>query len=334
LAAPDGFEYVLRPSYLESIEIVRRIEASDVGNATLEHLGRVVEQLGVSYLQTPPLVLLDEIQQLRRYTTRLLDGKLTLSQKRRVYEILGWLSALLGHLALDLGNYRTAAEHCETALRLAEEIRAADLGAWVLGTHAMLALFAGEPKDATRLAQAGRETGRNDSVITVRATAQEARAWARLGDRARAERALGAAVDMFARLRSAPGPGILSFQAPYIPFYGGTVWTWLDRPRQAEASTREALTLCDAVPEEWPVARVSARFDLAVALSRQGKVDEACKVGLEGLSLASARPTVPTRQRAGEFVAALLPHHGLPIVEEIRERVALMPPGGDSRGGG
>lgn len=320
--APEQAE---RSAYMESVDLIRRVEASDVGPATLDALENLVQHVGHRYLHTPLPRLQDEIRQARRYAAQLLDGRHTLAEKRRLYEVLGWLSALLGLTGLDLGEYDLAAGHGTAALRLADESGAHELTAWARGTQTMLALFAGDPSKAVQLADAGRVAGGADSVLTARAVAQGARAWARLGDAAEAERALGQARDIIDGLAEPPGPGVLSFQSPYLPFYAGTVWMWLDRPKRAEASAREAIAACDATPDDWPVARVCARFDLGVALAQQGAVDEACAVGIDALALVAARPTVPTRQRAREYAAALLPHRTFPAVQDVEQRLALMP---------
>jgi len=314
-----------RSAYLESVDLIRRIQASDVGPATLDGLEDLVQHVGRRYLHTPLPRVHDELRQARRYSLQLLDGPHTLAERRRLYAILGWFSALLGLTEMDLGDYDVAASHNTAALRLAEESGAHELAAWAHGTQAMLALFTGDPARAVHLAEAGRAAGGTDSVFTARAIAQSARAWARLGDAARAERALEDAGDIIDGLQDSPGTGVLSFQPPYLPFYAGTAWMWLDQPRRAEVNARAAIQACDQAADDWPVARVCARFDLGVALARQGAVDEACAVGAEALALVVDRPTVPTRQRAREYGVALLPYRQVAAVQDVQERLALLP---------
>jgi len=113
---------LLGASYLESIELARRTEASDLGPATLSQLDDVVQQLGLDYLRTPPHELFEKAHAWRGYVTDLLQGRHTLVQRRRLYSVAGWLSALLGHLSYDLGHSAAAETHCAVALQLAGEI--------------------------------------------------------------------------------------------------------------------------------------------------------------------------------------------------------------------
>lgn len=319
--ADDGVQH----GHLESIELVRQLEVSNVSSGALELLDDAVADFGRQYLTTPQTIMLPRVLRLRRYACSLLEGRQSLIQQQRLYQSVGWLSALLRHIAFDLGHQAPAEAHCVAALRFAHEAEARDLTAWTLGTRTMVALFFGQAEKAARYAQSACEASVPATPIAARAAAQEARAWARLGDTKRAERALGLAQELFSRLPHVPEPGIFSFQAPYLPFYAGTAYIWLDQPARAERNARDALAQCDLEPEQWPVARVSARFDLAIALARQGEVDEACAVAAEALHLVSARPTEPARQRAVELISSLSPHRELSAVREMKERMGLVP---------
>jgi hypothetical protein len=74
-----------------------------------------------------------------------------------------------------------------------------------------------------------------------------------------------------------------------------------------------------ANPGTWPVARTSARVDLAVALTQAGEHDGAAAVGTEAVDIWTARPTDPARKRIEELLAAMRPLTE-PSVVELRER--------------
>ncbi|MGH3770710.1 MAG: hypothetical protein ACRDRW_04835, partial [Pseudonocardiaceae bacterium] len=76
---------------------------------------------------------------------------------------------------------------------------------------------------------------------------------------------------------------------------------------------------CDADPVTWPVARTSARVDLAVALTQAGEHDGAAAVGSEAMDIWAERPTHPASRRIEELLAALRSFTG-PCVVELRER--------------
>jgi tetratricopeptide (TPR) repeat protein len=319
-AALDGFD----ASVLDSIELVRMLEVTNVGEETLDLLRHSVHQIGRDYLTSPHEVVFREVQRLRCYTLSLLEDRQPSPHRRRLHELAGWLTALLGHVSLDLGHYPAAAVHCSTAMRLAKEAQAQDLMAWVRGTQMMASVFAGAPQQATGYGLLDERFTGNATAINVRAIAQEARAWARIGDKHRAKRTLETARDLFHALPTDPEPGIFSFQAPYLPFYAGTIYIWLDEPEESAINAQAAVELCDADPDQWPVARVSARLDLAIASARRGEIDRACAVGGEALTLAHARPSAPTRQRAVELLNELSPHSGRAEVKDVEERVALL----------
>jgi DNA-binding XRE family transcriptional regulator len=70
---------------LESVELLRRTEASDLGTGTLEQLEELVEQLGMEYFAVPPTQFRETVLAWRRYVARLLDGTVTLRERRRLY---------------------------------------------------------------------------------------------------------------------------------------------------------------------------------------------------------------------------------------------------------
>ncbi|MGH3827017.1 MAG: hypothetical protein ACRDQX_07565, partial [Pseudonocardiaceae bacterium] len=129
---------------LESIELLRHTEASELGTGTLEQLEELVERLGVEYFTTPPAEFRATVLSWRRYVARLLKGTLTLRERRHLYAVAGWLSGLIAEVSLALGEH--AEPHCTTALSLAQEIGDTRLAGWVRGTQAQIALYAGDPQ--------------------------------------------------------------------------------------------------------------------------------------------------------------------------------------------
>ena len=302
---------------LESVELLRRAEASDLGTGTLEQLEELVEQLGMEYFTVPPAQFRETVLAWRRYVARLLDGTVTLRERRHLYAVAGWLSGLVAEASLALGEH--AEPHCTTALSLAQEVGDARLAGWVRGTQAQIALYAGDPREAVTFAQAGREIAPTGSAALVRACALEARAHARSGDLAEAEHALSRAVQAL-DVRSEPQTrSFFSFDTPYVPYYAGTTYAWLGETARARTWAGQAIELCDADPVPWPVARTSARVDLAVALTQAGEHDSAAAVGKEAMDIWTERPTHPARRRIEELLAVLRPFTE-PCVVELREQ--------------
>ncbi|MGH3830287.1 MAG: tetratricopeptide repeat protein [Pseudonocardiaceae bacterium] len=302
---------------LESVELLRHTEASELGTGTLEQLEETVERLGVEYFTTPPAEFRATVLSWRRYVARLLKGTLTLRERRHLYSVAGWLSGLIAEVSLALGEH--AGPHCTTALSLAQEVGDARLAGWVRGTQAQIALYAGDPREAVTFAQAGREIAPIGSASLVRSCALETRAHARCGDLAEAEHALSRA-EQTVDARSEPETrSFFSFDTPYVPYYAGTAYVWLGETARARTWASQAIELCDADPVLWPVARTSARIDLAVALTQTGDHDGATAVGSEAMDIWAQRPTHPAGRRIEELLAAMRPFTE-PCVVELRER--------------
>ncbi len=301
---------------LESVELLRRAEASDLGTGTLEQLEELVEQLGMEYFAVPPAQFRETVLAWRRYVARLLDGTVTLRERRHLYAVAGWLSGLVAEASLALGEH--AEPHCTTALSLAHEVGDARLAGWVRGTQAQIALYAGDPREAVTFAQAGREIAPIGSAALVRACTHEARARARLGDRVGAQVGLDAAEHAWDMLSQPLVRSIYSLGASYLPYCAATSFVWLRDPTNARMWASQAVEPTSDKPEP-SVGRATARIDLAIALAQDSELEEASTTGLEALDICAHRLTLPAKRRIEELLAALRPF-AEPCVVELRER--------------
>jgi len=301
---------------LESLELLRRTEASDLGPGTLEQLEELVDQLGREYFAVPPVTFREDVLSWRRYVARLLDSKLTLRQRRRLYAIAGWLSGLVAEASLAAGD--EAKPHCTTALSLAQDVGDAHLAGWIRGTQPQIALYAGDPREAVSFAQAGRQIAPTGSATLVRCCTHEARASARIGDRLGAQAGLDAAEHAWNVLSQPLVRSIYSLGASYLPYCAATSFVWLSDPANARMWASQAVETTGDKPE--PIgSRASARIDLAIALAQESELEEASAVGLDALDICAQRLTLPTRRRIEELLAALRPFT-VPCVVELRER--------------
>lgn len=301
----------------ESVELLRRTEASELGPGTLEQLQELVEHLGVEYFTVPPAEFRDTVLSWRRYVARLLDGKLTLRERRDLYSVAGALTGLLAEVSLALGE--KAGPHCATALALAQEAGDARLAGWVRGTQAQIALYTGDPQQAVTYAQAGRGVAPIGSTARFRSCAIEVRAHARHGDLRETQHALSRAERALDVRWETQTGSFFSFDAPYLSYYAGTAYVWLGKTSDARSWAGQAIELCDADPIPWPVARTNIRVDLAVALVRAGERDGAAMVGTEAMDIWAERPTYPAQKRLDELLSVLQPFTE-PYVIELRER--------------
>jgi transcriptional regulator with XRE-family HTH domain len=303
---------------LDAIELARRAAASDMGGATLTGLEQAFDRLAIAYQGTAPAQLLPEVRRHLRYVSRLTDQRGTLTQRRRLLAVGGWLSLLAATLHIDLHQRGAADARLATAVTLADHADNREIAAWCLETRAWDALTEGGYRLAVDLSQAAQQIAPRDGSAYIQATAQEGRAWARLGDATATRDAL----DRVSRLVSplAP-PDQPEHHYRYDPAkqvtYTATTLSWIRDPA-AEGFAREVVDRLRSGVDggRRPRREASARLDLALALIAAGKPDEA--VG-EGLAAISSGRIVPSNGwRAAEVVAGV-EAAGLPEAAELRD---------------
>ncbi len=302
---------------LESVELLRRTEASDLGTGTLEQLEELVERLGMEYFAVPPVEFREEVLSWRRYVARLLEGRLTLRERRHLYAVAGWLSGLVAEASLAVGD--EAETHCATALSLAQEVGDTRLAGWIRGTQAQIALYAGDPQDGVAFARAGQEIAPLGSAALVRSCTHEARASARIGDRVGTLAGLDAAQNAWNMLSKPAVRSIYSLGSSYLPYCASTAFVWLGDQANARTWASQAVDLADSEPQPTVSTRVSVRVDLAIALTQAREPDAAAAMAIEAMDLWAVRRAYPSRKRIHELLVALQSCPG-PYVTDLKER--------------
>ncbi|MEV6350912.1 hypothetical protein AB0M08_46855, partial [Actinoplanes sp. NPDC051851] len=228
----------------------------------------------MSYATSPPVDLLSRVRRHLRYVDQLLAGRATLGRHRRLLVVGGWLSMLRATLHVDLQQRLAAEAHLETASALAEQAEHREIAAWCLETQAWDRLTRGEFRKAVELSRHAQAVAPVGGSAIVQATAQEGRAWARLGDQAATRDALGR-VEGMAEHRAVPEHPEHHYQ--YDPAkahaYAATTLAWVGDPA-AEQVARDVIT---ELEEEGSRPRriASAKLDLGLALLAAEKPEEA-----------------------------------------------------------
>ena len=168
---------------IDALELARRVCASDVSTETLDRLELSADAMAMAYATTPPDELLARVSHHLAYVGTLVDARKTLAQHQRLLVIGGWFSLLRATLHIDLRQSAAAAGHLATAAQLADQTGHAEITAWCVETRAWAALTAGDYRQALELSQHAQAVAPAGGSAIVQATAQEGRAWARLGDR-------------------------------------------------------------------------------------------------------------------------------------------------------
>jgi transcriptional regulator with XRE-family HTH domain len=167
---------------VEAMELARRVEACDVGPATVNGIERAVQRLARTASGTPPEGLIPAVRAQRGYVGRLLAGRLTLGRRRRLLVAAGRLSLELARLHFEAGEREAAEANRDAALRLARQAGDLELAAGAVEALAAWALADGRFRDALELARAGQDLAPPAGLAALRLALDEAEAWTSLGD--------------------------------------------------------------------------------------------------------------------------------------------------------
>ncbi|MEU8332807.1 helix-turn-helix domain-containing protein [Micromonospora sp. NPDC048839] len=302
----------------EAGELLARVRVSDVSGETLARIEAGVDDLASAYATTLPVDLLPLVRRQLAYVGRLLDGRGTLAQRRRLVVAGGWLTVLRATVHIDLLQPPAAGAHLRTAMALAEHAEHPEIQAWCLETQAWDWLTHGDYRRAMDLSRQAQRVAPRGSSAYIQATAQEARVWARLADVGRTREALDRLEQLTANL---PLPDRAEHHYRYDPTkalaYTATTLSWAGDPA-AEQMARTALSELDPRGDggERPRRSASARLDLAMALLATGQPDEASVVAADAVR--SGRVVCSNWWRARE-VLRKVEHTGTAEAAAFRE---------------
>lgn len=133
--------------------------------------------------------LLTEGRAWLRRVTQMQGQRTTLRQHCEILVQAGWIALLLGCVEYDTGDRQAAETTRQAALSLGGEADHADIQGWAHEMRAWMALTTGDYHGVVAAARSGTEVAPH-SGVAVQLAAQEAKSWARIGDRRQAEVAL------------------------------------------------------------------------------------------------------------------------------------------------
>jgi transcriptional regulator with XRE-family HTH domain len=300
-----------------ALELARRAAATDVGTATVERLEQAVDSLAIAYPGIAPVALLKRVRAHLGYVTTLLEARKTLSEHRRLLTAGSWLSLLAATCMTDLGHREGASAHLTTAVELAREAGHPELLAWCLETRAWQVLTDGDYRQAKTISQAAQRVAPTNSSAFIQATAQEGRAWARLGGNRETYDALARVEALVSPL---PMPDHPEHHYRYDPAkseaYLATTLSWIGDP-SAESHARQVLARLESPPDGPPRPRraASARLDLALTLATTGRLDEAAGIALDAVT---SRLLVPSNYWRAEEVITAVATRAEPQARDLR----------------
>lgn len=302
----DGDAEAIAAAGADTLEIVARLRASDLNAATLDALRITVDRLCSEYPYLPSEALRAEGHQWLRRITEVLDGRLTLAEHREVLVLAGWLALLVGCVEYDMGLRGAAEATRRSALSRGSLAGHAEIVGWAHEMAAWFALTQGDHRGVIAAGEAGRAAVRGHGVA-VQLAAQEAKAWARLGDRRRTEAALE---EGRALLESLPYPSNLDNHFVVDPakydFYVMDCYRFLGEDRLAGTYAAEIISAGTGPDgrERSPMRNAEARVTLGVVAAHDGDLERAVDHGLRALS--TPRRSLPSLLLCSRELAAAL----------------------------
>lgn len=286
---PDVLNRVLSDSAAEAMEFTQLAALSAVGRATLDHLELVVSDLYRAYPRHPPAEQFVVARTYRSRVDELIRGRHTLKELQELYVYAGWLSGLLSLLAHDLGNLRTARAYSLDSHTYADEVGHGELCGWAADAMACIAMDAGRPDSAAKVAMRSVAKVSASHPLAVRLHAQAARAHARLGQRELYETLFSEAQRLHERL---PARTLILFpwdtgRQAFLSMIGYpvSVCVWLGDFTTARTHGEAAVAVHEStLPGVAPRLAAVARLDLATALVGLGAPDDAVALGSQALT--------------------------------------------------
>ncbi|MFE1396256.1 XRE family transcriptional regulator [Nocardiopsis alba] len=245
----------------------------------------------------------------RAWLTRLadlLDMGVSLTQHREILSLAGMLALLVGCLEQDTGATTGAESTRRSALALGTESDDPNVIGWAHEMTCWFSLTRGDYRSVLTAAEIGIEAA-GDRSVSVQLYAQQAKAWARIGDRRRVEVALDRGRELLEILPPPTDPSNHFVVDPSkYDFYAMDVLRRVGEDRRADALADEVL----AGSTDWsgrlvsPMRAAEALVTKGVVAARDGDLESA--VGFGQRALEGTRRSVPSLVMVGQELGTVL----------------------------
>jgi transcriptional regulator with XRE-family HTH domain len=289
---------------------------------TLEDLDQDVERFALDCLAVPHADLFPQVWDDWQQVEQFLDARQSLKDRAHLTLLGGQLTYFLARLSFNLGDYAAARRHAVLAWEYAEDVGQPVLCASVRTLQGTIAYYGGHPQWSLDLLRAAEPY---DTPYTrARIAANTARAYAALGDRPNAERALAAMERHLVDLPVQPG------DAPYTP---GTAMSALASTlvrlgdgEAAEQYARQAVAALHSVPgvrDTHFEDRGNAMLNLvgSLVVRQQPEPEEAARLGIQAIAVPYEQRTETVRARAVELSELLDTWRTTSAVKDFTERL-------------
>jgi transcriptional regulator with XRE-family HTH domain len=266
----------------------------------------------------------------------LLDAQASAEVRSRLLVATARLAMMTGWMSFQVRRHADARQLWLVGLEVARDARDAghplgsDLTAYLLFDMALQAVHLGRPEEALRLIKIADAVAMGSEPVSAPTKSSlasiQARAYAAQGDIASCDRALGQALEHFARIDQAPRPpwGAHLNDAGIASHQGAARYGLALSSRDALAAGRAAPLLRHAVDNFGPeYAQLQALYlpDLAGAHALGGDVDTAVSVGHQAVDAVTAVSSPRAYDQLRTLNTVLEPLRTSPGVAELRERL-------------
>lgn len=280
-------EVLISRTGMDVHELTQRLRRFSVDGATLDALALTVDQLCCDYSCRDAADLIAESRQWLSRITDLLGEQLTPVQRNDILDAAGWVTLLIGCLEYDAGQPQAAEAARIEAVRLAGEANNVVLAGWGHEMRAWFALTKGCYREVIEAAQAGQDVAPGRPV-SVQLVAQEAKAWARMGNQRNAVCALEKGRVLLDSLPYPERPdNHFVIDPAKFDFYAMDCYRIIGDDKLAEMHARETLlrTTSSDGTDLAPMRKAEAELTLGVVAARGGALEDALKYGYRALSI-------------------------------------------------
>jgi tetratricopeptide (TPR) repeat protein len=278
-----------------------------------------VSYVAMAYPQQPLTSILGDLAAVQDNILTVLDERHRPETSKRLYLLGGVVGGILAKASHDMGDSHGALTHARAGFLCAEHAEHDGLRAWIKGLQSLIAFWAKRPHESLQYAQQGAPYAeRSGNTTSVWLPVNEARAWAALGNAAKAQAAIERAeaaweqaepdeIDMLG--------GICTFGRSRQLYYAADALALL--PGQADDAERYSQLALEAYADttapDWSFSdQAGSAADLAVARINKGEIEGAAEAIAPVLAL-------PTEQRIhGIISSAQRVHNALRAVPEAQ----------------
>ncbi|RSN45121.1 transcriptional regulator [Amycolatopsis sp. WAC 04197] len=290
----------------DAARIARMIASSGTTNEAVEQFDSEIRRIAAAYISRPLVDVFGEIRELRQEVFRLLDSNRLPNQLRDLYLHASRLGGLQAHVSLDLGDYRAADIHAQTAWLYAKLAGHQDMLGWIKALQSLIAYWDDRLEDAVERAREG-ALFHPRGTTRARLASLEARACAARGDEQGTLTALEAAESARSDATMDEYSGVFTFPAAKQSVYAGTtLLTLKSSPALAKQAIGKSQFALDVYQVAAPADRsagdmFAARLDLAAAHMVLDDLDAAQSYLVPVLAAPQVRRTASIVKRARDI---------------------------------